>query len=63
MKYKVSFEIEGSMLADDFRLNKKNIESSLRYNFSTDGIEYWGNRDIDTTISNLEISKIVKEEQ
>lgn len=58
MKYKVSFEIEGNILADGIELNEENLELGIRHDYSIAGVTYWGNRDIDTTISNLKIQEM-----
>ena len=60
MKLKVSFIIEGTMLADDVPLNEENMRHGLG-NFDIDSLSYWGNRDIDTVISELEIEEIKDE--
>ena len=57
-KFKVSFEIEGEILADDTELNEENIELFLENELSIEGSDYYGNRDIDCVITNLEIKEV-----
>ena len=60
VKYRVSFEIEGRVLADGIKLNEENLETGLLNEFSVIGSSYWGNRDIDTVISDLKIKRVVQ---
>ena len=56
-KYNVSFTIEGDMLDDNIKLNKATLTKIILKELSIDGNSYYGNRDIDTCISNLKIEK------
>jgi len=53
-KYKVTFEIEGEMLADDVNLTKENLKMVLK-KMDITSANYYGNRGIDTQIKNLKI--------
>ncbi len=55
MKYKVSFVIDGDMLADNMPLDEENIKLAIERDFDISSLTYWGNRDIDTVVSELEI--------
>ena len=60
MKYKVSFVIEGSMIGDDTKLTKENLKENIMLMDVKKGLDYWGNRDIDTIITNLKIERVFK---
>jgi hypothetical protein len=58
-KYKVGFEIEGSMLGDDTPLTKEWLKKVILYNLDEKlTSSYYGNREIDTKIKGLKIKKI-----
>jgi len=57
-KYKVSFTIQGNILADDFMLNKKNIKETIDREFHANSQDYYGNRNLDTYIKDLKIERI-----
>lgn len=64
MKLKVTFEIEGTMLADDVPLEEEAMEELLNLEFDVEeGRVYRGNRDIDTTVTNLKVEKVKKEKR
>jgi len=56
-KYRVSFVIEGTMLADDVELYDDTIEEGILAGLSEEGGSYWGNRDVDTKIRELKIEE------
>ena len=60
MKYNVSFVVEGRQIADNIRLNKENIRKTIELDFDLSSISYYGNRDIDTTVTNLKIERSKK---
>lgn len=55
-KYKVSFILEGSSIADDIPLNKTNLKETLM--MFNEEASYYGNRSIDTRIQQLRIVSI-----
>jgi len=57
MKLRVSFVIEGTMLADDVHLNKENMKLGID-SFDICSLSYWGNRDIDTVVSELKLEEV-----
>ena len=58
MKYKVSFVIDGNILADNMPLNEDNITLMIEQDFDITSSNYWGNRDIDTVVTELEIVEV-----
>ena len=60
--YKVSFTIRGNNLADGVSLSKENLKESIMQEYDISGIDYYGNRSIDTVVSDLEIG-VIKEEK
>jgi len=52
-KYKVEFVIEGTRLVDNIPLNKKYIKRTILSVLSEK--RYYGNRDMDTTVSDIKI--------
>lgn len=58
VKYRVSFEIEGEILADGIQLSEDNLRRGILHDYSVHGLSYWGNRDIDTTVSSLKIEEV-----
>ncbi len=60
MRYKVSFVVDGELLADNMPLNEENIKLVIDHDFDISSITYWGNRDIDTVVTELEIVEVVE---
>lgn len=59
MKYKVSFTIEGEHLNETDNLNKSNLKDIIMGTFNSDeAIDYYSNRDVDTTVTKLQIKEI-----
>lgn len=58
MKYKVSFLIEGSNLADGIELNKANLKEAIVSDFEATEQSYWGNRDLDCSVKKLKIVEV-----
>ncbi len=57
-KYKVSFEVEGDYLGDDTPLDEDGIEEAIMFDFDSSSASYYGNRSIDTTVSDLKIEEM-----
>jgi len=55
-KFKVEFVVEGTRLADTVPLNKKYIKRTILNVLSEK--QYYGNRDMDTTISDIKIAEV-----
>jgi hypothetical protein len=57
-RYRVTFEIEGEMIADDMRLNMDNLELVIKHDLHAPiALSYVGNRSIDTKVEKLVITK------
>ena len=61
-QYKISFNIQGDMLADNIKLNKQNLKKTI-YNIldCNKAQSYYGDRNIDTAITNLKLFNIAGE--
>lgn len=60
-KYRISFVVEGDMVAEDVTLNKESIKLGVLNTFDTEhGQSYWGNRDIDSEVTDLKIERVYK---
>lgn len=58
-KLKASFEIEGTMLAEDVPLTAEMLERGIQGFFDVERAgDYWLNRDIDTKVYNITIEEV-----
>jgi hypothetical protein len=57
-KFKVSFEIEGNMLADGENLNKSNIVWLLRDVLEQDIQTMYGNRYLDCSLKDINVEEL-----
>jgi len=58
-KFKVEFIIEGTRLADNIALNREMLKQGILRTYNVgDTLNYEGNRDIDTTILNIEVTEV-----
>ena len=61
-KFKVTFIIEGELLADDVDLDEDNLERGIKSFFDKElANEYYGNRCIDTRVFEITIEPIKEE--
>ena len=56
-KFRVTFEIEGTQLAESFFLNKKNLEEMILMAFDGKGGSPLFDDNLDTTVRKIDIEK------
>ncbi|MFC1737593.1 hypothetical protein ACFL1G_00905 [Planctomycetota bacterium] len=56
-KFRVTFEIEGTQLAESFFLNKKNLEEMILMAFDGKGGSPLFDGNLDTTVRKIDIEK------